>query len=163
MSDVFWGAPESRAAWQTLPQPVLEAVERIDAQRLEVERARVAPHLRERITRPVYSVADRFASWERLVRRMEADRPSGDDFYPISAYGNDLDSRDNLDEVMNALPAAAREGNLGTLLDALDARFDAASVPDPEGSLRPWVRPTKDHSQLPDRWCRKPVHTPWDD
>ncbi|MEV7321516.1 hypothetical protein [Streptomyces sp. NPDC093970] len=163
MSDVFWGAPESRAAWRTLPPPVLEAVALIDARRLEVERARVAPHLRERITRPVYAVADRFASWERLVRRMEPGPPEGDDFYPISAYGNDLDSRDSLDEVMNALPAAAREGTLGALLAALDARFDAASVPDPEGSLRPWVRPTKDHAELPDRWNRKPLRTPWDD
>ncbi|MEU2619933.1 hypothetical protein ABZ642_17675 [Streptomyces sp. NPDC007157] len=162
MSDVFWSAPESGAVWQTLPQPVLDAVGRCDAARLEVERARVAPHLRERITTPVYSVADRFASWERLVRRMEADRPDGDDYYPISAYGNDLDSRDNLDEVMNTLPAAARDGALGRLLAELDARFDAASAPDPEGSLRPWVRPTKDHAQLPDRWCRKPLRAPWD-
>ncbi|MFG3017578.1 hypothetical protein ACGFZQ_03335 [Streptomyces sp. NPDC048254] len=45
--------------------------------RLEVERAWVAPYLRERITTPVYSVADRFASWERLVRRMEAGRAGG--------------------------------------------------------------------------------------
>ncbi|MGW1625151.1 hypothetical protein [Streptomyces sp. NPDC002172] len=163
MGDVFWGAPESRAVWEVLPRPVLEAVAGVDARRLEVERARVAPHLRERITRPVYSVADRFASWERLVGRMETGRPGGDDFYPISAYGNDLDSRDSLDEVMDALPAAAREGALGTLLAALDARFDAASVPDPEGSLRPWVRPAKDHTQLPDRWRRKPLRTPWDD
>ncbi|MER5514202.1 hypothetical protein [Streptomyces sp. NPDC002763] len=77
--------------------------------------------------------------------------------------GNDLDSRDSLDEVMNALSAAARDGALGKLPAELDARFDAASVPDPEGSLRPWVRPTKDHARLPDRWCRKPLRTPWDD
>ncbi|MFG3017577.1 hypothetical protein ACGFZQ_03330 [Streptomyces sp. NPDC048254] len=64
--------------------------------------------------------------------------------------------------MMEALPAAAREGALGKLLAELDARFDAASVPDPEGSLRPGVRPTKDHAQLPHRWCRKPLRTPWD-
>ncbi|MER6538794.1 RHS domain-containing protein [Streptomyces sp900105755] len=83
--------------------------------------------------------------------------------YNFRAYGNDLDSRDSLDEVMDALPAAAREGALGTLLASLDARFEAASVPDPEGSLRPWVRPTKEHARLPDRWRRKPLRTPWDD
>ncbi|MFK0105578.1 hypothetical protein [Streptomyces sp. NPDC091217] len=164
MGDVFSSAPESRAVWEALPEPVLEAVGRCDAERLEAERARVAPHLQERVMKPVYSVADRFASWERLVRRMETGRPEGgDDFYPISAYGNDLGSRDSLDEVLNTLPAVAREGIPGTLPADLDARFDAASVPDPAGSLRPWVQPTKEHAQLPGRWCRRPLRTPWDD
>lgn len=162
--DVFWGAPESKAVWGELSQPVLEAIARCDAERLEVERARVAPHIREKITAPVYSVADRFASWERLVRRMEPGW-SSDDFYPISAYDNDLDSRDALDEVMRALPAEAGDGALGRLLARLDARFLAATVPDPERSLRPWVRPTKEkpEAELGEWWKRKPVRVPWAD
>ncbi|MEU6284136.1 hypothetical protein [Streptomyces sp. NPDC047028] len=163
MRDVFWSAPESRALWETLAGPVLEEIGRCDAERLEVERARIAPHLRERVTKPVYSVADRFASWERLVCRMEPGWSGSDDFYPISAYSNDLDSRDSLDEVMNTLSPTARESGLGTLLTDLDARFDAASVPDPDRSLSPWVRPAKDHQRLPGRWRRKPLHIPWDD
>lgn len=162
--DVFWSAPESKAVWGELSQPVLDAIARCDAERLEVERARVAPHIREKITAPVYSVADRFASWERLVRRMEPGW-SSDDFYPISAYDNDLDSRDALDEVMRALPAEAGDGALGRLLARLDARFLAATVPDPERSLRPWVRPTKEkpEAELGEWWKRKPVRVPWAD
>ncbi|WP_405870227.1 MULTISPECIES: hypothetical protein [unclassified Streptomyces] len=162
--DVFRAAPETKAVWNELPQPVLEAVAGCDAERLEVERARVAPHLREKITAPVYSVADRFASWERLVRRMEPGW-SSDDFYPISAYGNDLDSRDALEELMYAMPVEAREGALGKLLARLDARFRAASAPDPERTLRPWVRPTMDRPESDDGdwWKRKPVRVPWDD
>ncbi|TLS45921.1 hypothetical protein FE633_12245 [Streptomyces montanus] len=149
--------------WDQLPEPVLDAIAACDAERLEVERSRLAPELREKITAPVYSVADRFASWERLVRRMEPGW-SSEDFYPVSAYGNDLDSRDSLEEVMHALPAEAREGALGRLLARLDARFCAASVPDPERSLRPWVRPMneKPEVELAEWWKRKPVREPWD-
>ncbi|MFF3884714.1 hypothetical protein [Streptomyces sp. NPDC001914] len=146
-----------------MPAEVLEAVARCDAERLEVERSRVAPALRERITTPVYSVADRFASWERVVRRMEPGW-SSEDFYPISAYENDLDSRDSLEQLMLGMPAEAREGALGQLLARLDERFAAASVPDPERSLRAWVRPTKERpeAELPQWWMRRPLRDPWD-
>ncbi|MET7319987.1 hypothetical protein [Streptomyces sp. NPDC005549] len=116
------------------------------------------------MTVPVYSVADRFASWERLVRRMEPGW-DGDDFYPISAYGNDLDSREALGLVMRALPEEAVEGPPGQLLARLDARFRAASLPDPERSLRPWVRPMTERpeSELGEWWGRKPLRIPWAD
>ncbi|MFE9767735.1 hypothetical protein ACFYPC_24970 [Streptomyces sp. NPDC005808] len=161
--DVFWAAPESRAVWAELPEPVLAEIARLDAERLELERSRVAPQLREKITAPVYSVADRFASWERVVCRMEPGW-SSEDFYPVSAYDNDLDSRDTLDDLVQVLPTEAREGALGRLLARLDARFRAASVPDPELTLRPWVRPTKEkpESELGEWWKRKPVREPWD-
>ncbi|MEW2163025.1 hypothetical protein AB0912_08505 [Streptomyces sp. NPDC007084] len=141
----------------------MEAVARCDAERLEVERSRVAPELRERITAPVYSVADRFASWERVVRRMEPGWTS-DDFYPISAYENDLDSRDSLEQLMNGHLAEAREGALGRLLSKLDERFVAATEPDPELSLRAWVRPTKarPEAELGVWWKRRPLRDPWD-
>ncbi|MCT9006944.1 hypothetical protein [Streptomyces rhizosphaerihabitans] len=141
----------------------MEAVARCDAERLELERSRVAPELRERITTPVYSVADRFASWEHVVRRMEPGW-SSDDFYPISAYENGLDSRDSLDQLMNGQLAVARQGALGQLLAQLDARFAAASVPDPERSLRAWVRPTKasPEAELAEWWKRRPLRDPWD-
>ncbi|MFE6159177.1 hypothetical protein ACFQ7F_09700 [Streptomyces sp. NPDC056486] len=112
----------------------------------------------------MYSVAHRFASWERVVRRMEPGW-SSEDFYPVSAYSNDLDSRDSLEDVMrSALPIEAREGALGRLLARLDSRFRAETVPDPELSLRPWVRPTKEkpEAELGEWWKRKPVREPWD-
>ncbi len=162
--DVFWAAPESRTVWNALSPSVLETIARCDTDRLEVERSRAAPHIREKMTAPVYSVADRFASWERVVRRMELGW-GGHDFYPISAYGNDLDSRDALDQVMRALPDKADEGPLGQLLARLDARFRAATLPDPERSLRPWVRPTTEgpEDELGEWWGRRPLRIPWAD
>lgn len=152
-----------RSVWAELSAEVMEVVARCDAERLEVERSRVAPELRERITTPVYSVADRFASWERVVRRMEPGW-SFDDFYSISAYENDLDSRDSLEQLMLGLPAEAREGAPAQLLAQLDERFAAASVPDPERSLRAWVRPTKASPEvdLAQWWKRRPLSEPWD-
>ncbi|MGH4029385.1 hypothetical protein ACQB60_10670 [Actinomycetota bacterium Odt1-20B] len=162
MADAFWSAPDSQAVWEGLPSLVREAIVRCDAEQLAVERSRVAPHLRASIVEPVYSVAHRFASWERVVRRMEPGW-SSEKFYPISAYSNDLDSRDSLAETMRSLPAEAREGELGKLLAQLDARFRAQSVPDPEGSLRPWVRPTDERPEagLGEWWRRKPIREPW--
>lgn len=162
--DAFWAAPEGGAVWDALSQTALEAIARCDAERLEVERSRVAPHVREKIMAPVYSVADRFASWERLVRRMEPGW-SSDDFYPISAYDNDLDSRDALDQVMRALAPETGDDPLRQLLARLDARFRAATLPDPELSLRPWVRPTAERpeEELGEWWKRKPARVPWAD
>ncbi|MEV8032781.1 hypothetical protein [Streptomyces sp. NPDC086182] len=161
--DVFRSAPATRSVWTGLSAEIVEAVARCDAERLEVERSRVAPELRERITTPVYSVADRFASWERVVRRMEPGW-SSDDFYPVGAYANDLGSRDSLQQLMLGLPAEAREGAPGRLLARLDERFTAASVPDPERSLRAWVRPTEasPEAELAQWWKRRPLRDPWD-
>ncbi|MBZ6174083.1 hypothetical protein KVH24_14750 [Streptomyces olivaceus] len=160
--DTFWAAPETGAAWGALSRTTLEAIARCDAERLVVERSRVAPRIAAEMTTPVYSVADRFASWERLVRRVEPGW-DGDDFYPISAYGNDLDSRGALDQVMRTLPDEVVEGQPGQLLTGLDARFRAATLPDPQRSLRPWVRPTADkpEEQLGEWWQRKPLRAPW--
>ncbi|GHD31123.1 hypothetical protein GCM10010313_74190 [Streptomyces violarus] len=97
------------------------------------------------------------------MRRMEPGW-SSDEFYPISAYDNDLDSRDALDEVMRTLPAEGRrEGALGRLLAWLDARFHAVTLPDPERSLRPRARPTngRPEEELGVWWKRKPVRVPW--
>ncbi|WP_329186525.1 hypothetical protein [Streptomyces sp. NBC_01428] len=161
--EMFRSAPETNAAWAALPAAVRDAVAGCDAERLEVERSRVAPELRERITSPVYSVQERFASWERVVRRMEPGWAS-DDFYPISAYANDLDSRDSLGQLMNTQLAEAREGSLSRLLSQLDERFVAATVPDPEHSLRAWVRPTRTRpeAELGVWWKRRPLRDPWD-
>ncbi|MET7391494.1 hypothetical protein ACFYPT_41020 [Streptomyces sp. NPDC005529] len=161
--ELFRSTPETSAAWAELPAAVMAAVARCDAERLEVERSRVAQELRDSITAPVYSVAERFASWERMVRRMEPGWAS-DDFYPISAYENDLDSRDSLGQLMNGQLAEARESAVGRLLSQLDERFMAVTVPDPELSLRTWVRPTRarPEAELGVWWKRRPVRDPWD-
>ncbi|MGW5864100.1 hypothetical protein ACWFRJ_18265 [Streptomyces sp. NPDC055239] len=162
--EVFWDAPLSEAVWSELSEPLRVAMARSDAERLELERSRVAPHLRPTITAPVYSVAHRVASWERLVRRLEPDRDPSGVLYFIIEYGNDLESRDSLDQVMTALPPEAREGPLGRLLATLDARFDAATAPDSEGSLCPWVHPPErlPEADLGTWWKRKPLREPWE-
>ncbi|GHJ01082.1 hypothetical protein TPA0906_29470 [Streptomyces olivaceus] len=63
--------------------------------------------------------------------------------------------------------AVEEEGGqaLSQLLECLDARFHAATAPDPNLSLRPWIRPTKDRpeEELGEWWKRKPVRVPWAD
>ncbi|MFI6091793.1 hypothetical protein [Streptomyces sp. NPDC051218] len=164
----FWNAPLTEAVWSELSAPVRAAIARCDAERLQRERSRLAPRLRPTVTAPVYSMAARFASWERLVRRLERDEETSDqahDPYPISAFSNDLDSRDSLAEAMATLPPVAHDGALGHLLTSLDNRYTAATAPDPQGSLRPWVRPTakrtESESNLGAWWKRKPVRDPW--
>ncbi|WP_432118403.1 hypothetical protein [Streptomyces sp. bgisy032] len=51
----------------------------------------------------------------------------------------------------------------GQLLARLDARFRAATVPDPERSLRPWVRPANERpeEELGEWWKREPARVPW--
>ncbi|OQQ17826.1 hypothetical protein B0675_12500 [Streptomyces sp. M41(2017)] len=126
--EMFRSAPETNAAWAALPAAVRDGVARCDAERHEAERSRVAPELGERITSPLYSVAERFASWERVVRHLEPGWTS-DDFHAISAYENDLDSRDSLGQLMKGQLAEAQEGALGWLLSQLGQRFVGAIVP----------------------------------
>ncbi|MGW6058726.1 hypothetical protein [Streptomyces sp. NPDC055189] len=157
----FWGAPLTEAVWAELSGPVRAAIAKSDAERLELERSRLAVGLRPTLTEPVYSLSARFAHWERLVRRLERPRDATNDPYPVVAYGNDLGSRDALTEAMARLPLT--ESPLKQLLTALDTRFDAATTPDPEGSLRPWVHPqAKPQTELARWWTRKPLHEPWD-
>ncbi|MBF8169382.1 hypothetical protein IW294_01110 [Streptomyces olivaceus] len=109
-------------------------------------------------------MAHRFASWERLVRRLEPDWLA-EDLYMEVEYNNDLDSRDGLSDVMSALVEEEGGQALSQLLECLDARFHAATAPDPDLSLRPWIRPTKDRpeEELGEWWKRKPVRVLWAD
>lgn len=167
----FWRAPLSEAVWAELSDPALGAITRCDEERLELERSRMAPRLRSALTVPIYSMAHRFIYWERLVRRLEPDREaareadwqSDKSTYSISAYGNDLESRDAIETAMAKLPREGHEGPLGKLLATLDARFTAATTPDPQGTLRPWVHPPKNHPEadLGMWWQRRPIREPW--
>ncbi|MFF1463785.1 hypothetical protein [Streptomyces sp. NPDC058330] len=97
------------------------------------ERSRVAPSIREEITDPVYSFKNVIWSWEHLVRRMESDWQLPRQ-YPISAYINDLDARDQLPIAMGALTGEV-PAELSALLGALDARVVHESVPDEGGPV----------------------------
>ncbi|MFE7107791.1 hypothetical protein ACFU98_32055 [Streptomyces sp. NPDC057575] len=149
--------PNTDEAWSRLTPSAINSVSLYDACRLEIERSRVAPSIREKITDPVYSVKKLFSSWEHLVRRMESDwKLPGQ--YPISAYINDLDARDQLQIAMGTLTDEA-QAELSALLAALDARFVHESVPDEVGELRPWLKPSSGEPH--GFWLRKPRNHPW--
>lgn len=151
-------APDSQARWSSLTEPTLESIRRYDAGQLSLELARVSPRIREKITDPVYSLRNMFSTWERLVRRMEAGWQN-EGQYPISAYANDLDSRDQLQAAMSALPDAA-QAELSSLLRVLDERFLGQTELDAIGELGPWLKPSSGEDRH-GFWLRKPRVIPW--
>lgn len=154
------GTPETDALWARLSPAAGAAVAAADAERLELERARLSPERREAVAEPVYSVRRRFEAWERLGRILESG-PGPDEHYPFSAYENDLDGRDALAEVMASLPPAVR-AEPAALLDALDARFAAATDQDVTGALDPWLRTGRGRApQAHVWWWRVPKSAPW--
>ncbi|MET8746403.1 hypothetical protein [Streptomyces sp. NPDC004728] len=158
MNERLAETPNTEELWSGLTPSAIGSVSRYDAWRLEIERSRVAPSIREKITDPVYSLKNLFSSWERLVRRMESDWQLAGQ-YPISAYINDLDARDQLQIAMGTLTDEAR-ARLSALLATLDARFVQGSVPDEEGELRPWLKPSSGEEPH-GFWLRKPRNHPW--
>ncbi|MFD9607175.1 hypothetical protein [Streptomyces sp. NPDC059970] len=158
MNEMSTETPKTDEAWSRLTPSVINSVSRYDACRLKIERSRVAPTIREKITDPVYSVKNLFSSWEHLVRRMESDWQLPGQ-YPISAYINDLDARDQLQIAMGTLTDEA-QAELSALLAALDARFVHESVPDEAGELRPWLKPSSGEEPH-GFWLRKPRNHPW--
>ncbi|MFF3956309.1 hypothetical protein ACFYY1_24225 [Streptomyces sp. NPDC001890] len=137
---------------------MIASVSQYDACRLEIERSRVSPSIREKFADPLYSVKNLFSFWEHLVRRMESGWQLPGQ-YPISAYINDLDSRDQLQIAMGTLTDEAQT-ELSALLAALDARFVHQSVPDEVGELRPWLKPSSGEEPH-GFWLRKPRNHPW--
>ncbi|MET9670129.1 hypothetical protein ABZY19_33010 [Streptomyces sp. NPDC006475] len=79
--------------------------------------------------------------------------------YPISAYSNDLDCRDQLQASLSQLPDAA-QAELAGLLRALDERFMQRTESDGTGELRPWLRPSSGTARH-GFWLRKPRIVPW--
>ncbi|MFE2935195.1 hypothetical protein [Streptomyces sp. NPDC059278] len=158
MNERLAETPNTEDLWSVLTPSVIDSVSRYDAWRLEIERSRVTPSIREKITDPVYSLKNLFSSWERLVRRMESDWQLAGQ-YPISAYINDLDARDQLQIAMGTLTDEAR-AKLSALLATLDARFVQGSAPDEEGELRPWLKPSSGEEPH-GFWLRKPRNHPW--
>ncbi|MCX4783511.1 hypothetical protein [Streptomyces sp. NBC_01264] len=154
------GTPGTDALWARLSAAARAAVAAVDAERLEWERARLSPERRGAVTEPVYSVRRRFEAWERLGRILEAG-PRPDEFYPFSAYENDLDGRDGLAGVMASLPLEART-ELAGVLDALDTRFAAATEQDVTGALDPWLRSARGRApRAHGWWWRVPKSAPW--
>ncbi|WP_155374453.1 hypothetical protein [Catellatospora vulcania] len=151
-------APATETAWTRLTPAERASIERIDAERLERERAGMAPRFAAALLEPKYSVRNRFRLWEHLIRRLEQD--SLDDGYLIDLYFNDLASRDSLGTMVEAHPELA-SGELGSLLAALDRRFDAATDFDGGAERRRWTS-RFESEQLGPRWSRRPRELPWE-
>ncbi len=151
-------APATEAAWTRLTPAQRMAIERIDAERLERERAGMAPRFAAALTEPKYSVRNRFRLWEHLIRRLE--QHSLDGSYLIDLYFNDLASRDSLGTIIDAHPELAA-GEPGSLLAALDRRFDAATGFDGGAERRRWTS-RFESEQLSPRWSRRPRELPWE-
>ncbi|MFC7242437.1 hypothetical protein ACFQO7_08075 [Catellatospora aurea] len=151
-------APATEAAWTRLTPAERASIDQVDAERLERERAGMAPRFAEALIEPKYSVRNRFRLWEHLIRRLEQDRL--DEGYLIDLYFNDLTSRDTLGTLLDAHPELAA-GELGPLLAALDRRFEAATEFDGGAERRRWTS-RFESEQLSPRWSRRPHRLPWE-
>jgi hypothetical protein len=152
-------APATEATWSRLPIDVMALIDRADAHRLAVERARLPQATAGVLAEPTYSVRNRFRYWERLIRRMEQGwAPDG--FYLIDEYVNDLESRDQID-VLGAAEPGLLTGPLGELLASLDDRFLAATRDDGGAELRLQAPRLGKREGLNARWSRVPLVKPW--
>lgn len=110
---------------------------------------------------PIWSAKGNLVVWERVILQMESGwAPSG--WYPADLYRERLEARDAL-----ASPGArlSREVTelLGEALEELDARFVAATVEDPSGSLRRELTDSSAEQTLAGWWWqRRPDPMPWE-
>jgi hypothetical protein len=113
----------------------------------------------KKIHTPSRSVRNRLRNWEVLVAKMESGWPPDGIYFP-EEYVNELEKRDRLDAIVQDLPEACRQ-KIRSLLDALDVRFESASLADGGEAVRPWASPQFDYDQLSWWWHRSPANTPW--
>ncbi|MFE7095884.1 hypothetical protein [Streptomyces erythrochromogenes] len=84
-----------------------------------------------------------------------------DDQYLFSEYENDLDHRDILELALSSMPERPRQ-ELSSLLNSLDARFQACTIQDVTGELDLWLRRRRrDADSARWWWHRKPKTAPW--
>ncbi|MGW7434570.1 hypothetical protein [Streptomyces sp. NPDC054849] len=153
-------ATESENYWSRLSQETREGVARFDQAQLEAERLRLGAEIRSRIVTPAHSLRNQFQAWERLIGFLEGMRPPVDQ-YLFSEYEYDLEHRGVLELALAGMPDGPRR-ELSTVLDSLDARFEACTIQDVTGELDPWLRRRrKDADSAHWWWHRKPKTTPW--
>ncbi|MFI8277590.1 hypothetical protein ACIGBH_22300 [Streptomyces sp. NPDC085929] len=151
---------ESENYWGRLSRETCEEVSRFDQAQLETERLGLGEEIRSRIVTPTHSLKNRFQSWELLIGFLEGMRPPGDQYF-FSEYNNDLDIRDGLQLALAGMPEGPRR-ELSSLLDSLDARFEACTIQDVTGALDPWLRRRRrDADSAQWWWHREPKTAPW--
>lgn len=145
------------AAFLILSSAAMQSVAEWDRKRLALERSRLSPKFQDRHTTPTHSIRNMMMEWEKLVSAMEDDWHR--DEYLINDYEMVLQTRDLLESALEELNPEARS-SLGAAVRELDSKFTEHSVPDEDGTLRPWLHPSPDRNNL-DFWNRKPRVMPW--
>jgi hypothetical protein len=161
MSKRSWSdvAPDTEEAWQHLSPGLLDLIHLIDEEVLAAQRATLSPEVAATISEATYSLQNCFRYWEELVRNIENDWGQQESYF-VDEYVNNLDSRDNIDQILARLPATAGD-TLGPLLRELDQRFYQGTTYDGGIELQPWVARLRQGVQLSERWYRKPRVIPW--
>jgi len=130
----------------------------LDLQRLTVERSRVAAHIAEHISEPVYGVRPSLHMWRALVHRV-ADGWPATDYYMVYEYLNVLAVRDGIEDYVDAMSA-----ELGTKIRravaVVDDVYRAATVDDGGAELAHYCKPLADGQESRWWWMRKPRSSP---
>ena len=144
-----------------------EVLGAIDAERLDRERAQLAPWAAEKATSASDGVWYQLRKWERLSHRLSVIDPGNSNpylgYYMIEEYLNDLSIRDDLEALVTSLPEPARS-HVDELLGAIDEKFKQITVDDAGKAIQDYYTdgyPGIEHR--PWYWQRRPIRIPWDD
>ncbi|MDA1362918.1 hypothetical protein O1R50_25110 [Glycomyces luteolus] len=154
-----YDTPLTEALWAGLGAEELARIAAVDAERLEVERGRLAEQFRRNITAPVYSLKNRFAMWETLVYKMGNGWPP-DGYYLIDEYMNDLSNRAETATAIAKLPPGL-QAKLKAVLFTIDEQFNRLTAPGGGAEFDRWNqrRPAGIPAAL---WERRPIDLPWE-
>lgn len=134
----------------------LAQIARLDADRLRLERSRVAEHIAQRMTDPVYNVFNSLRKWERLISAMEQHWPRPYDHHLVQEYLNELCVRDSLGGYLDKLNHPLR-GRFALLMRRLDDRFREVTVYDGGKELSRYWKPLADGRESRWWWVRRPI------
>ncbi|MFF4410027.1 hypothetical protein [Streptomyces sp. NPDC001404] len=110
---------------------------------------------------PKGSFYDVLFGWERLVVRMDAGWPPSA-WYPAAMYVEDLQTRDQLEDQVDRLPAA-EQSTARQALEEIDANYRRLTVDDGGQALSEVIGSLRSiGSDLPWYWKRRPVSIPWE-
>ncbi len=156
---MLYDNPLTEALWAGLDSEELARIAAVDAERLEVERERLAEEFRHIMTAPVYSLRNRFAMWETLVHKMGNDWPP-DGYYLIDEYLNDLFNRAETATAIGSLPTGL-QAKFKAVLFTIDEQFNRLTVADGGAEFDRWGR-RRPADIPPALWARRPNNLPWE-
>ncbi|MDG4785353.1 hypothetical protein O7626_05295 [Micromonospora sp. WMMD1102] len=110
------------------------------------------------VSQAVWQACTRLGAWEGMVARMAAGWPP-DGWYPAAYYREDLELRDELAQLGQALPEQARTP-FAIALGEVDQQFVARTEDDEGAALAAELGPAQDVPRRPDRWWWQRVSQP---